>query len=148
MKGGSTGRDGGGDSGNNGQQQAAAVTAAEGPSTRNPLLGGRRRLLWRWPWRQRNQPLGQQQQQQLNAGGSSPQDAEASGGLGAGGGSKSEQSHASKIAEGGDGAARSPGRGPYRAVASMLHKEGLGLEGWADAAVTLSIDGWVPAWVL
>lgn len=29
----------------------------------------------------------------------------------------------------------------YRGVASLLHKEGIGLEGWADAALTLSIDG-------
>jgi hypothetical protein len=29
----------------------------------------------------------------------------------------------------------------YRGVARLLHKEGIGLEGWADAALTLSIDG-------
>lgn len=29
----------------------------------------------------------------------------------------------------------------YRGVASLLHQEAVGLEGWADAAVTLSIDG-------
>jgi hypothetical protein len=29
----------------------------------------------------------------------------------------------------------------YRGVASLLHKEGIGLEGWADAALTLSTDG-------
>ena len=29
----------------------------------------------------------------------------------------------------------------HRGIAALLHKEGIGLEGWANAALTLSIDG-------
>lgn len=41
----------------------------------------------------------------------------------------------------GRGAVQMPPARAYRGVASLLHKEGVGLEGWADAALTLSIDG-------
>lgn len=41
----------------------------------------------------------------------------------------------------GRGAVQMPPARAYRGVASLLHKEGIGLEGWADAALTLSIDG-------
>lgn len=55
------------------------------------------------------------------------------------------------VAEAGDGVDSQPSGVPasaavplpraYRGVASLLHREGIGLEGWASAALTLSIDG-------
>lgn len=36
----------------------------------------------------------------------------------------------------------------FRAMTHLLHKEGVGMEGWADAVATLSIDGYGPAYRL
>lgn len=44
-------------------------------------------------------------------------------------------------AAGSAGVAKPPRARAYRAVAALLHREGIGLEGWADSALTLSIDG-------
>lgn len=43
--------------------------------------------------------------------------------------------------EGGRAGLQVPPVRAYRGVASLIYKEGIGLEGWADAALTLSVDG-------
>jgi hypothetical protein len=50
-------------------------------------------------------------------------------------------SDAASSGEGGRPVLKVPPVRAYRGVASLLHGEGIGLEGWADAALTLSIDG-------